>query len=73
MQSGIKIYTGGHRNAKNLNPKLVMPLLDHKLFCWLPLSFRKMMWCGVKHEEVIQTVNFYIIPDFSAIFGFKYP
>nr|XP_039272137.1 sodium-coupled monocarboxylate transporter 2-like [Styela clava] len=49
----ISLLTGGHRNVKHVDPKLIVPLFDHPILkSCLPKSFRKMMWCGVDHDKV---------------------
>ncbi|CAK8694350.1 unnamed protein product [Clavelina lepadiformis] len=47
----VSFMTCGHRNRKNVSAKLIHPIFDHALFSCLPDRFRKLMWCGVAHDE----------------------
>nr|XP_039272101.1 sodium-coupled monocarboxylate transporter 1-like [Styela clava] len=47
----VSLLSCGYRERKNVDPRLILPLLDHKMFCWLPSKFRRFMWCGVSHEK----------------------
>lgn len=49
----VSFITCGYKNRKNVDPKLVIPIFDHVLFSWLPLSFRKWMWCGLPREDIV--------------------
>ncbi|XP_039271185.2 sodium-coupled monocarboxylate transporter 2-like isoform X1 [Styela clava] len=48
----VSLCTRGYQTRKEVNPRLIRPLLDHRIFRWLPEKFRRFMWCGVEHDKV---------------------
>ena len=50
MNEVYLINISGKTDPRNVNPNLVLPLVDYVLPC-LPFSVRKLFWCGVKYNK----------------------
>ncbi len=37
-------------DPKEIEPHLIIPFFDY-ILCCLPVSIRRLLWCGVRHNE----------------------
>uniref|UniRef100_H2YWR6 Sodium-coupled monocarboxylate transporter 1 n=1 Tax=Ciona savignyi TaxID=51511 RepID=H2YWR6_CIOSA len=47
----ISLITGGYKQRKDVEPKLIYRYFDHWIFQCIPMRIQRKLWCGVNHEE----------------------
>lgn len=52
----VSLVTSRIWKTTETDPKLIIPIFDHKIFCCLPKSVRRFLWCGIDRSETDETI-----------------